>query len=200
MIEEADAYGIFISKARHETEQSSGYYRPIALIGIGDTQIELPHLHWPDMPKRTSDGEFRGCNNRAWILSEAEKEHYIDLNAERQAAIDAEKAEEARIAAQKRADREVRKSTHTIKKVHDIVQPDGRETGRDGWWDVSVADAGGKVTRVIVRNVYDVGYYGYPQRVAGTNGAFVREAYTQEEAAALEWALEFSPLPHNVIM
>lgn len=85
-IEAADAWGISMQEARRFTDAEKSrfaeWYREIGMVGIGDC-IGLDHLKWSDMPKRPADGEFCGCSNRAWIITRAEWDAYIALNARR---------------------------------------------------------------------------------------------------------------------
>ena len=85
-IEYTDAYGVTIQAARRLTDEEkshyAAWYKDRALVALDDG-ITLPHIGWQDMPARPADGEFNGCSNRAWIISDDEVETYKRLNAER---------------------------------------------------------------------------------------------------------------------
>jgi len=88
-----------------------------------------------------------------------------------------------------------------VVKVHEIRHAKGgEESGQDGLWNVTVIDKDFNTTRVIVRNVFDFGYYGYPARVNGTEDAHHEDTWTQIEHKAVKWALEFSPIDHDMRM
>jgi len=101
---------------------------------------------------------------------------------------------------QKNKEREERRTLYTVT-THKTVQAWGdEERGDDGFWDATVTDSAGYSTRVIIRNVFDFGYYGYPQRFSGTENALLEDKWTQTERDAVKWALEFSPIDHNMRM
>lgn len=94
VIENAPAWGISICTARRFTDDEkhhyADWYKDIGFVGMGG-HIMLPALKWSDMPSRKADGAFNGCDNQAWIITEDEKAHYIQINADRCA--EAERAE-----------------------------------------------------------------------------------------------------------
>lgn len=97
-IEAPGSYKISVQKARRFTDKEKLSYtkefRELGLVGMGDS-MELPFLSWKDMPKRQPDGEFCGCANQAWIITEEEKDHYIAMNTQRaQAAKEKERKEQ----------------------------------------------------------------------------------------------------------
>lgn len=96
VIEYAPAYGVSISRARRFTdEEAAGFadwYKALGFVGLDDS-ISLDMLTLADMPKRSRDGEFAGCNNQAWIITEEERDGYVRLNGERRA--EAKRAETA---------------------------------------------------------------------------------------------------------
>jgi len=103
---------------------------------------------------------------------------------------------------QKNKEREERRKLYTVT-THKTVQAwGGEETGQDGFWDATVTDKDGNATRVIIRNVFDFGYYGYPYRLAGTgtDNVFNEDVWTQTERDAVAWALDFSPIDHETRM
>ncbi len=85
-IEYSPAHGVTISNARRLNEEEKTHYvewyQDYGFIAQGDA-IELPHIGWEDMPARPADGEFQGCNNQAWIITEEEAESYKRIEAER---------------------------------------------------------------------------------------------------------------------
>lgn len=95
-IEDASSCHISVQLARRFTsEEKATYaedYRELGMVCMGDS-TELPYITWDDTPHRKSDGSFLGCSNRAWIISEEEKNQYLTLNEKRQQA----KQEQARI-------------------------------------------------------------------------------------------------------
>jgi len=102
----------------------------------------------------------------------------------------------------KNKEREERRKLYSVT-THETIQAwGGEERGQDGYWDATVTDKNGNATRVIVRNVFDFGYYGYPYRLAGTgtNNVFNEDVWTQTEREAVKWALEFSPIDHETRM
>lgn len=85
-IEYTTAYGIELCGARRLTEEEKVHYNPeyreTTLIGTG-THISLPHLKREDMPGRPSAGEFNGCYNQAWIITQEEWDAYLALEQTR---------------------------------------------------------------------------------------------------------------------
>lgn len=109
-IEWAPAYGIELCSARHLTEEEKTHYNPeyreSILIGIG-THISLPHIKREDMPNRPSDGEFNGCNNQAWIITQEEWDVYLATEKSRGEAEAARKqAEEIAVLEHRKASAE----------------------------------------------------------------------------------------------
>lgn len=99
VIENAPAYGITICHARRFTEDEaagfSDWFKAIGFVGLGD-KIKLEMLKWSDMPKRSRDGEFLGCNNQAWIITDEEMNDYIRLNEDRRIEAERHETEEKR--------------------------------------------------------------------------------------------------------
>lgn len=85
-IEFSPAYGTSIRSARRFTEDEKAnyvdWYKDVGLVSLGDA-IDLPHIGWADLPDRPADGEFPGCSNRAWIITDEDAAAYKQLNAER---------------------------------------------------------------------------------------------------------------------
>ena len=98
-IEDATHYDTTIQTARFLTAEEKARYNPDRADHIMTTTkddiIALPYITWRDMPKKKAEGEFSGCGNRVFIISEAEKEAYIKLNNDREAAKKAEEKAEA---------------------------------------------------------------------------------------------------------
>ncbi len=86
VLEQAFGYGISVRRARRFTEEEkpryTEWFRETGFVGLGDTQ-HLKHITWDDLPRRKSDGSFRGCDNRAWIVTPEEAEAYIALDKRR---------------------------------------------------------------------------------------------------------------------
>lgn len=81
-------YNIQICVGRRFTEEEkthyAEWYRDYGFMGVpNEPKITLPDLTWEDSPKRDADGSYLGCENRAWIITEAERDYYVQLNAER---------------------------------------------------------------------------------------------------------------------
>lgn len=104
VLENAYAYGISLCEARKFTPEEKKLYhadfRERGLVGIPGTQEALPHIHWKDLPQRSHDGEFLGCTNAAWIITEKEAAQYRALEEERA------KAECEKLEAKEKAKRE----------------------------------------------------------------------------------------------
>lgn len=98
-IEFSSAYGVSIQRARRLTEAEAANVRPEyrerTFVGLGDA-VALKHLGWNDMPNRAPDGEFAGCGNRVYIITDDELRAFIQINAQRQAAEDLRNAEQLR--------------------------------------------------------------------------------------------------------
>lgn len=96
-VQHATAYGVSLQAARGLTEEEKRHYLPefweSAFVGIGET-ISLDYVCPKDMSDRPHDGEFAGCYNRAWKISQEEWDKYVKLNESRKA----EKEESARAA------------------------------------------------------------------------------------------------------
>lgn len=85
-LEYAPAYEISIMDARRFTEEEkkdfAEWFRDVGMTSVGPSTY-LPGVTWEDLPRRQPDGSFCGCSNHAWIISEAERDHYLALNSER---------------------------------------------------------------------------------------------------------------------
>lgn len=85
-IENAYSYGIYLTKARHLTEEEKTHIKPefwdTLYVGVGYTEL-LPHIQAEDLPQRPADGSFQGCSNGAYIISQAEWDAYVALNQRR---------------------------------------------------------------------------------------------------------------------
>lgn len=79
-------YGASLKKARHlKEDEKKKYLKPYwdtLYIGMEDN-IHLKYIGWQDNPDRQADGSFPGCGNSAWIISQEEWDHYLELEAER---------------------------------------------------------------------------------------------------------------------
>lgn len=89
--------------ARRFTDEEKQRYIPefreFGFVGIGQSE-GIEYILWGDSPKRSSDGEFCGCNNCAWIVTDEEADAYCSLNAARKQAEEEKRAaEEAAIRA-----------------------------------------------------------------------------------------------------
>ena len=72
-----------------------------------------------------------------------------------------------------------------IIKKHRHVEPRGGENGVDGYIDIEMKHENGSIVRVVYRDVFDFGTYGYPKRVEGTDDVFKEETWSQEEKDAI---------------
>lgn len=97
-IEYAPNYNTTICTARRFTAEEKKHYTPEfrekGFVGLGD-DITLKHIGLFDLPDREADGSFLGCNNFAYIITEAERDEYIRLNAERAAEVKRKEREAA---------------------------------------------------------------------------------------------------------
>lgn len=62
VLEYASAYGISLQEARRlNAEEKKGYteeWQNHMFVGISGTHVNLPFVHWTDLPDRDSDGAF----------------------------------------------------------------------------------------------------------------------------------------------
>lgn len=99
------------------------------------------------------------------------------------------------------ADRDKRKSMHSVVKTYRNIRPKGGENGQDGYLDVDVKNnITGDITRVVARNVFDFGYYSFPKRVEGTDKIFECENWHDEEKKACFWVDEFGEMETGIRM
>jgi len=76
---------------------------------------------------------------------------------------------------------------YTVKKIIEKQMPIGGENGVDGYIDVILVDLQGEETRIIYRDVFDFGAYGYPKRVEGTDDVFHQENWTKKELEGVRY-------------
>jgi hypothetical protein len=88
------------------------------------------------------------------------------------------------------------KDKYSIASISKLTEPKGGEEGIDGFSDVIIADVK-KEYRFFERNVFDFGYYNYPQRVNGTNDVFHQETWTEEEREISKWLNKYGPLKNK---
>lgn len=75
-----------------ELNNLADWYKPLAYVGH---EIQaLPYIHWTDQPKAKSNGSLSGSTNAIWLLSDAELDAFVKLNADR--AIEAEAKKQAK--------------------------------------------------------------------------------------------------------
>lgn len=88
-IELALAYGCTVQQARHLNDEEKTHYvdsaKETTFLRVGKA-VALDEIRLTDMPERPSDGDFPGCGNQAWMISEEEKDAYLALNAQRREA------------------------------------------------------------------------------------------------------------------
>lgn len=86
-LEYADSYGVSIGTARRLTNEEKQHYLPDVrdriFVGTDKDNIDLKFVSGDDLPKREADGMFLDCANRAYIISDAERDRFVRLNAER---------------------------------------------------------------------------------------------------------------------
>ena len=70
----------------------------------------------------------------------------------------------------------------SIKEVHEEVLAQGR----DKYVDITLSVEGGEDVRVVYRDVFDFGAYGYPKRLEGKD-ALKKDLYTKDEIGAIEY-------------
>ena len=76
-VEFAPSYGISLQTARRLTDKEKENYTPefqdYMMISLGNS-ISLPNITWGDLSEvigsRQSDGEFPGCGNRVYIITQ----------------------------------------------------------------------------------------------------------------------------------
>lgn len=134
VIEHATAYGTSIVEARRPTEAEAAkvaeWYRPRYLVSTGRVNEPLLSLRLEDIAtriERRADGEFMGCNNSAWILTEEDAAYFRSLNQERLAAKEREATAErnAEQAARDAAFAEARRTGERMRLSCDMVACDG---------------------------------------------------------------------------
>lgn len=150
VLEYATEYGATITTARRftadEAKQYAEWFRSRGFVSVGD-HIPLEQIKNRDLPSRECDGEFCGCNNRAWIITEAEKANYIALNNAREEA--AEKAErEGRITALQKAIKQAEEQT-------DLPTEEEAQRRTKIWINVVNEGGEGYVPHIITRREYD---------------------------------------------
>ena len=80
-VEYAPGYGISLHTARRLTDDEKQSYLPeyqdYMLVGTG-SDVDLNNITWISLyeflGKRAPDGEFAGCNNRAYIITQEHNE------------------------------------------------------------------------------------------------------------------------------
>lgn len=77
------AYGTSIMRAEHVHDEHLADWCKFLLLSRTSKPIELPHIKWGDVPKRIIDGVFLGCENEVWILSDEERQYFLDLETSR---------------------------------------------------------------------------------------------------------------------
>ena len=86
-VEYAPGYGISLHTARRLTDDEKQSYLPeyqdYMLVGTGD-DVDLNNITWISLyeflGKRAPDGEFAGCNNRAYIITQEQWDTLIAMN------------------------------------------------------------------------------------------------------------------------
>jgi hypothetical protein len=200
-IEHAEGYGVDLVHAKYDSiRKYNPDYAPYALVRIGtESPIRLQHMRLRDMPDRRSDGSFAGCSNQVWIISQEEWDGYLSLNSERRAEKEETERKEREQVEARRTEKEARRRTGRIYQVYDEVQPKGGEDGVDGYFDAAICIED-VISRVVIRDVFDFGCYGYPKRVEGTQDVFNQNVWTQPELMAVNWGLEFGPFKCGIRM
>lgn len=113
VLEYAPAYGTSPQEARRlNAEEKKRYteeWQNLMFVGISGTNVNLPFVHWTDLPDRDSDGAFAGCYNQARILKDEEVRRYKQINdqraAEAQEKEDLKRREEQAKIAEREADK-----------------------------------------------------------------------------------------------
>lgn len=97
VLEWAYSYGISLCEARWLTEEEKNHYsefcRDTMMVAIDKSFINLKYVTWNDIPKRDSDGQFNGCGNQVYILTDEEWDYYLALNEKRKAEHEQRKQE-----------------------------------------------------------------------------------------------------------
>lgn len=144
------ADGITLRAARRLTDAEKASYKPEyqdrMLIGAGE-HIALPHVTWRDMLERPCEGEFPGCSNQAWVITQEEWDAFLQLDASRSAGAEeqAEADEVAELEAQK-SRAEAQQDLPTAEEVARRIQE---------WINTQNEGAEGYVPHVYTRDEYD---------------------------------------------
>lgn len=93
VLEYAESYGITIERNVEVSRWNNGRETGTLFVGRNDSH-KLKHIKWTDLKEmgiwtRKIDGEFAGCGNRAWYITEEEAAGLIALDDERAAQIEA---------------------------------------------------------------------------------------------------------------
>lgn len=97
--------------------------------------------------------------------------------------------------------RERDQAEYQVVATHTLQMPKGGEDGADGYADLTlVHTATHQPYRLIARNVFDFGFYTYPQRLEGQDAMFDRTQWTDDEQAACQWLGRWSPLTTTIRM
>lgn len=118
----------------------------------------------------------------------------------RKLAIDAKKVEEEKAAEEeerkRQAEKEARKAKFEVIRTHEVQQCKGYDV--DGYADVTIrCVANGEEIRVVERNIFDFGHYGYPYERKGTDAALDRKNWSELEREAVAWIEEFGPIKNK---
>lgn len=80
--------GISIRKARRFNDREkvglAEWYQKSGMVALDEPAIDLPYLTFRDLPDRQADGEFGGFGNQAYIITEDDVQHYVQINAARE--------------------------------------------------------------------------------------------------------------------
>lgn len=82
--------GITLQSARRLNDEEKTHYnadwQDYIFISLGN-RIYLSNLTWQDVKQWSTpyDGAFNGCENKVWIINQAEWDYYVALNASRTA-------------------------------------------------------------------------------------------------------------------
>ena len=81
-------------------------------------------------------------------------------------------------------------------RTHEVQQCKGYDV--DGYADVTIrCVANGEEIRVVERNIFDFGHYGYPYERKGTDAALDRKNWSELERDAVAWIEEFGPIKNK---
>lgn len=169
---------VTIARSRYSgSDRYNEESRPIMMTVVSDYK-ELPHVTLDDIPSRASDGEYSGSSNQVWILTDAEYQYYIDIEAERAVAAEADaKAERIQT---------LRQSIINVWQMQDVKAlptADEARAMRKAYNDLHNEGGDGFIPRIVAKEDYDAMVTEYNDLTGeDITIEYDRRAYTASEA------------------